>query len=270
MQQPTAAERLGLIWPKIERAKKHLLELDSKLNAFRAANPYKLATKHDPRTGNLIYYVASVDATPQLFSTVAGDAIQNLRTALDYLHQQLWMVGTNNDAPCRGKAVSFYFDGNPGSNYYSKSALLELDGLRQNAKEALMRLEPYKGGKGNDLWMLNTLSNIDKHRLLFTVGAAYTRCDAKPQLAPLMAERLGGESRSEPFLASANRLRPLRVGDEMLIDLPDADPNPQLSLQFEIAIHEAELGAPMPLSKLIHDLTGAVSRVVMSFRPHLQ
>ena len=41
--------------------------------------------------------------------------------------------------------------------------------MRQEAVKAIDRLKPYGGG--NDfLWRLHGLNNIDRHRLLFTVG----------------------------------------------------------------------------------------------------
>jgi len=41
------------------------------------------------------------------------------------------------------------------------------------AINAIDTTEPYQGGKGHSLWVLHKLNNIDKHRLLITVGSAY-------------------------------------------------------------------------------------------------
>jgi hypothetical protein len=44
----TADERFALIWHKIERANKHIRDLDAAIAAFLATAPYKVAAKRDP------------------------------------------------------------------------------------------------------------------------------------------------------------------------------------------------------------------------------
>ena len=49
--------------------------------------------------------------------------------------------------------------------------------MRQDAIDAIRALEPYKGGKGENLWVLHRLNNIDKHRLIVTVGSSFQSVD---------------------------------------------------------------------------------------------
>lgn len=56
------------------------------------------------------------------------------------------------------------------SEKYEAKKRGKIEGARQETFDAIDALKPYKGG--NDLlWMLYKLTNIEKHRLLFTVGA---------------------------------------------------------------------------------------------------
>jgi hypothetical protein len=188
---PTADERLSLIWPKIERAKQHVLHLNGAIDAFGKTNPYAVSTKRDPQTRKLVYYVSRVDPVPLQISAIAGDITNNLRTALDYLHQHLLMVGTGSNVPSKGKDASFYIDGHPDPNHYKTSAPGKVKGLRQDAIDALNRLEPYKRGKGNDFWILNELNNIDKHRALVMVGSAYRSMSFWPIMQRLIQDHPG-------------------------------------------------------------------------------
>jgi hypothetical protein len=60
----TAEERLALIWHKVERANKHIADLNSAIGAFRATNPYKVGAQRDPETRKPVYYVAEVSPIP--------------------------------------------------------------------------------------------------------------------------------------------------------------------------------------------------------------
>src|SRR4051812_39001560 len=103
----TAEERIALVGHKIKRAKKHIFDLEARIRAFFELHPYKIGTKRNQQTRQLIYYLSEVTATPVSFSLIAGDAIQNLRSALDHLAQQLYLVGTSS-AVGAGRDVSFF------------------------------------------------------------------------------------------------------------------------------------------------------------------
>lgn len=178
----TADERLEAIQLKIGRAKAHTDELRSAISSFFATSPYKVAAKRDPQTRKLVYYVSSVCPTPVCFATVTGDIIQNLRSALDHLAYQLFVVGTNGSkAP--GRHVSFLIAANAAR--YKSGLAGSVQGMRQDAINALSAVEPYNGGKGHQLWVLHELNNIDKYRLLVTVGSSYQSVNVGAYLAAM-------------------------------------------------------------------------------------
>jgi hypothetical protein len=89
----TVDDRLKHATLKILRAKEHAAELNRQIGEFFAANPYKVATN----TKKIIYYVSSVDPVPDAIPLIAGDAIQNLMSALDHLAYQLVCSDTGDN-----------------------------------------------------------------------------------------------------------------------------------------------------------------------------
>ena len=69
----TDGERASLISVKVERAKKHIRDLEVEVRAFLESNPYLIGTKTDrQRPHELIYYLVSVRDTPQSITTTVS------------------------------------------------------------------------------------------------------------------------------------------------------------------------------------------------------
>src|ERR1041385_9134971 len=77
---PFAASRL-----KIERANKHILELNSVFETFVQSDFHKLVVNSDPNTGQDVLQFSILKTLPKDIATIVGDAIHNLRSALDLL-----------------------------------------------------------------------------------------------------------------------------------------------------------------------------------------
>jgi hypothetical protein len=165
----TATDPLIGIREKIKRAKKHVVDLKVELTAFKNAAPYAVGIENDPQTGELVYNVTKATPVPVCIPILAGDAIQNLRCALDHLAYQLVCAPNGGIAP------------NPKHTYFpilkgkrDKAACAgQMPGATDAVLQAILAMEPYEGGKGHEFWILERLNNTDKHRLLLTVGCAY-------------------------------------------------------------------------------------------------
>jgi len=81
----TADRSIATIRRKTQRAREHLRNLQTEVTAFLATKPYKVGVKRDPDTRKPIYFVADVATTPAALPLIAGDVLQNLRSALDHL-----------------------------------------------------------------------------------------------------------------------------------------------------------------------------------------
>lgn len=96
---PTVDGRLKHVTLKIKRAQEHVADLERELRSFLERGPYKVGAKQDPHTRKLIYYVASAEPIPDSVPLVAGDAIQNLMSALDHLAYQIVCSDTRDKPP---------------------------------------------------------------------------------------------------------------------------------------------------------------------------
>jgi len=59
--------------------------LETDVNSFLASQPFEIAARREAQTREVLYYAARVETTPLLIAATAGDALHNLRSALDYL-----------------------------------------------------------------------------------------------------------------------------------------------------------------------------------------
>jgi hypothetical protein len=151
-------DRIILIRVKIERAKKHLRNLQDELISFGKREFHAVTTDNNLQIRQLgKYRMLPFDALP-----AAGDVIHNLRSALDHLACQLVWVGSGEEPSRR---IEFPIAKDAAT--YEREKARKVEGMCPNAVKAIDALKPYKGG--NDaLWRIHELDNIDKHRTLFT------------------------------------------------------------------------------------------------------
>ncbi len=125
-------------------------------------------------------------------------------------------------------------------------------------------------GTSNDFWRLHELNNIDKHRLLVTVGASFRSVNVGA-IASAMLEKMMGRAMPilDAFLRPANNLCPLKVGDELFIDAADAEPNDKMQFRFDIALNEPGVVEGKPLLEIIQHFSDLVSNTVPLFKPCL-
>jgi len=102
-----------------------------------------------------------------VYQLIAGDAIQNLMTTLDHLAYQV-VCNDTGDAPPNPNWI--YFPIADDAAKYEAKKHGKMKGASQKTFDVIDTLKPYKGG--NDLlWTLYRLNNIEKHRMLLTVGS---------------------------------------------------------------------------------------------------
>ena len=270
----TGDERLAQIRPKVERAKKHIADANTEISDFLKINPYKVGTKRDPETRRLIYYLTSVVPVPASVALIAGDAIQNLMSALDHLAYQLVCRGTNDSPP---NPNWIYFPIQDDAAKYEAKKMGKIQGARQTAIKAIDAIKPYKGG--NDLlWTLYRLNNVEKHRLLFTVGSMFQSLNIGALMQSSMQE-LWDQPDSpfigqmvpalDLFLKPADVLFPLKIGDELFIDLADAEVNEKVQFRFNVALSEPQIIEAQSLMELLVQLPGLVDGIINTLTPEL-
>jgi hypothetical protein len=84
MTLPTAEELLRSPLLKLERANHHINDLNGKIQSFLSENPVELVVDPPDDTGRIPSpRFEKQKPIPQEFSLIVGDAIHNIRTALD-------------------------------------------------------------------------------------------------------------------------------------------------------------------------------------------
>ncbi|MGD0070893.1 MAG: hypothetical protein ABSB71_04970 [Candidatus Bathyarchaeia archaeon] len=263
----SAATKLAQIQVKIQRGREHFTELNNKIGAFYATQPYQVMTRREPNRG-LIYYLTKVEPVPTHIATIAGDVIQNLRSALDHLAWQLYLIGTSG----RVNDEKVYFPIADDATKYG-NRLRKLTYMRADAITAFNSIQPYKGGKDEKLWILNKLNNIDKHRLLVTVGSVFRSINIGKYMttisAPQVQKVLGKPMpKINLFFKTADNLYPLEKGKELFIDKVHAQVIPDL-FRCDVVINEAGLIEGASLIETINDFITVVEAVVKQFEPCL-
>lgn len=74
---------------KIERAKQHINQINALGQIFLNTHPHVLSVKLNPETGKDILCIARAEPPPDEFVLILGDAVHNLRTALDHAWVQI-------------------------------------------------------------------------------------------------------------------------------------------------------------------------------------
>jgi hypothetical protein len=255
---------------KLQRARHHFSDLEYAVAAFHESHPYRVGVKRDTATRKPIYFVESVEPTPSYLALIASDIFHNLRSSLDHLAAQLVIAGTGN--PKVGRSTQFpIFDDHAK---FVKQSTGRIAGMTASAINAITSLEPWKGGKGHHLWELHELNIIDKHRLLLTVGSAYKSVDLGPTLwrdFNEWFEEHGGVPKNLPGLTirPADALCPLKSGDELFIDAPDAPFHNNMKVDFHVAIYEPDVLRPEWVVSTALRFTRAVEGAVVQLRPYL-
>ena len=161
---------------KLNRADQHLRDIRDAIRDYVESDFYETATELD-RRGRLVGRARNVKQPGPELSVLIGDAVHNFRSGLDHLAFQLATAYTDPLPERFAKTCAFpifrtgpEFRGDKGGSGASR----KMRGMSRAARACIQRLQPYHRRKHPGLWllwMLEELSNIDKHRLLHLTGA---------------------------------------------------------------------------------------------------
>ena len=149
---------------KLQRAETHIREVDFLVYHFLRRHNYRISQKADFQNGQFGFEVALNEMPPVEISPVLGDAIHNLRSALD-------VCVTANAASHGGDKESSYF---PFAKHGGKDIELMIRKRAGEAGDEAMQIcreaKPYPGG--NDaLWGLHKADIADKHQTIIVTAA---------------------------------------------------------------------------------------------------
>ena len=147
---------------KIARAKQHINDLNTQMLTYFEQRPIVLMTRGNPEADQQTHFIKKKVAIPQQFSLIIGDAIHNLRTALDML--MFSMIGCRAERP---QSVQFPFTGRADSLVGTMNSR-ETNIAGEKVVEEIKRLKPYADGN-KWLYSVHALDIADKHKLIIPV-----------------------------------------------------------------------------------------------------
>jgi hypothetical protein len=248
---------------KIERAKKHFAELEAANKRFTERNPYELVPEVEGEY--LIQRLVIHEETPIELPLIAGDAIHNMRSALDLTFCQLVEA---NGIPA---APSDVFPIHATRKKYESGGRGQVKArVSKDALDIIDTLKPYKGGN-NALWALHKLDIVDKHRAILTAPGSI------PQLLFQHSFPLdvipASERDSHPFAdisvpinVAPSERGPLKDGDSVFRCLTkDFENYKGTQVLIQVAIHEPGIVECEPLTPFMANLGGAAESMVELF-----
>jgi len=244
---------------KVKWAEKRIKELDSAIDSFLnpvgRLKPYSIGIKRDSQTGEIIYHLASREIVPNDIVLLAGDVLQNLRSALDYAVCSLTVANGKSVSSQTGFPI---FDHAPASPDDQSLLTRKIGGAGKEAIDYILQTKPYEGGN-QALWRLHALNIRDKHRLLLTAGVALGDFNVGQHLR---ATRLARGFVSDYWITVGQPWILRNVGETFLIDTSHVKENDNVQFKFDVAFDELGVAEGEPikieLGKALNWVTGIV------------
>jgi hypothetical protein len=183
---PSALEGVRL---KLVRAQKHLDEVKALIEKNTLGECVIVPEKDFEHRVTILRVSLSPKPDPEI-SAISGDALFDLRSALDHVVWQLVLANASNTP-----TVSNQFPITTSAKEFAEAIdRKRLRGVSPKAAALIESLQPYQAGN-EPLGTLNTLHNIDKHRTLnvVTVVADNSELVARYGAEPYMGLSLGNE-----------------------------------------------------------------------------
>jgi hypothetical protein len=141
---------------KIGRAKHHISDLDACIERFLKEYDHEIVIEDDVEPGYKVHKARLTQALPPELALIAGDAVTNLRAALDHIGYSVALaMGVT-------KPTDYHFPFHVTAAEFNLRACKKLP----NEIQALFAsFKPYRDGNVL-LWALNAICNRDKHALL--------------------------------------------------------------------------------------------------------
>lgn len=155
---------------KLKRGVEHVRTLCSEADAFEDGKAYFFESERELRSPQEVVYrcfAVQKREMPSHWPLLAGEAIQNLRSALDHL---VYEKSGNN----RRTQFPIFTD----RCEFQVLAPRKLKGVPESVRARIEEAQPYRDSQENIVYhplaQLSSLSNLDKHRVLTTFVSSVT------------------------------------------------------------------------------------------------
>lgn len=218
---------------KYFRAGEHIRQLGTEMDAFLEPpeqHVIELDSHYDPDTKTYSVFVEKVPEIPLGWAVLLGEAVHNLRTALDYVVFELGVLDLDGIEPPGGKTA---FPLAVDRANFDAVAPRYLEGLSTPHRDMIERMQPYHAPHGRDSFVfkiLDDLANDNKHRLL--QGIVVTAESGK-----LHVPALGHNCRVVRQQLHSPIGRPLEPGTPLAtLVLEVTGPDPEVNVQGDLTL----------------------------------
>lgn len=154
---------------KMDRARIHLENLDFAVQKWLEVHADLVREETDPETGDDLIVVEAPAVPPaDVISLIAADCIHNLRASLDQLVFSLSWAHTAGPLPKKvAEGCEFPIFGSRGPRKQELDK--KVGAIHPDARSIIEDLQPHHAGDAfasEELWILDQLWNLDKHRML--------------------------------------------------------------------------------------------------------
>lgn len=265
-------DRTAGVYVKVNRAKEHVRDLETLVQRFLQTNPYTIVVQDEPDTGDRVFRVKVLRKPPLELAAIVGDAIHNLRAALDLLICEL--------VRGEGEAVmdTTGFPVAKSAEAFKSGHLRKVKGAPKEAIDLIKRAKPYKGGN-EPLWRLHRLDIADKHRILIAVGSVHENVivDAGAMFREFKAATLGIDPSEIPSMPvainPADKQWPLKDGAEIYrirTTVRESHEDEDVQFTIGVAFGEGEVVQGELLVPTVHQLVDFVEGFIEPFLPLLR
>lgn len=249
---------------KLDRAIHHINDLKARAEAFLAEKPFKLMRHYRPQTGETAFWSKPEKPIPAEFSLIIGDAIHNLRAALD-----LTLYPMAKDRADRPNRIMFPFakDDTPKALADAmKEGRVKFAGKK--VVEEIERLNPNPTGN-SILWGIDAIDKSDKHRIPILTASfpIFTPASGSDKILEFA---LGDNPKGASVVIAGTEAQPVTLQDIARPDVPDfGEQEAETQPPFFIAFGGVEPFAYLPvlnqLIKGVHETASAIDSLIGAY-----
>ena len=245
-------DRLMGVMAKIERARQHIRDFEARRELFIQSRPYDVV-RDDPQAGVYGFVLRFRCKPPRDMPLTIGDAVHNLRSALDHLAWQL--VEANGQTPSKDTAFPIF----ETADKYKKHSASRVEGMSTGAISLINAIQPYQGGN-DDLWELHRLDILDKHRLQYVVE--YSDVPTRLKVVSHV-----GTSIVHQFV-DPNDIGMLHDGAKLALEGSHVgDVQTSLDLTIDIAFRDSQTAYGKPVLPFLYKVANLVDSIANQFAP---
>lgn len=165
-------------WLKLDHGREQFGQLEREVKLWISEHqgglPWRARPEYDSNLQCIRFFVDKVEPLPPRWGLLLGDALHNVRCALDHMAWHLVVIGGSPPRKIEDqRRVGFpIYDTASG---FAKGIRTRIPGVSPAQQAIIERHQPHHRGKGagkHPLALLQDLNNTDKHRELRTLVAA--------------------------------------------------------------------------------------------------